>query len=221
MYDNIVVEKPWGYEYLCYKNSELAIWLLHIKKGFCTSLHCHPNKHTGLVVLEGSAQISFLRGYLDIKGLEKINIFRGRFHSTKSFSDGGVFMLEIESPENKHDLLRLEDNYGREDQPYEGRDAFIPKDDNCIQLSEPGELEVQFKGCSICHLHFVKKDDFLSYTATDFFAVSSGGVISTDGAIVLRPSDVVDGITLGRLLRSFEIIPNSSIIRIVKDKSNG
>ena len=30
-YENVIVNKPWGYEYLAYQNDEVALWLLYIK----------------------------------------------------------------------------------------------------------------------------------------------------------------------------------------------
>ena len=147
MYKNVVVNKPWGYEYLCYQNEVLAIWLLYIEKGHKTSLHCHPNKNTGLVLLEGEAEISFLRGVpIIIKALEKIHIFKSRFHSTKAISDNGIFLLEVESPEDKNDLVRLDDSYGRKDMPYEGSEFESPKDSSCIWIDEPGFDSVIFRG---------------------------------------------------------------------------
>lgn len=44
-YDNRVIFKPWGEEYNIFRNKKkIAITYLKIKKGFSTSLHCHPKK---------------------------------------------------------------------------------------------------------------------------------------------------------------------------------
>ena len=59
-YQDLVVEKPWGFEYLAYENEDVALWALHITYENETSLHCHPNKDTGLIVLDGSVNVSFL-----------------------------------------------------------------------------------------------------------------------------------------------------------------
>ena len=118
-YKDVVVKKPWGKEYLVYENENLGIWFLHIEKDQSTSTHCHPKKNTGLVVLEGLAEVSFLKNKISLKGVDKIMIFKGRFHSTQALSPGGALILEVESPQDKRDLVRLEDKYGREKQPYE------------------------------------------------------------------------------------------------------
>ncbi|HRH10614.1 MAG TPA: hypothetical protein PLU73_03830, partial [Bacteroidia bacterium] len=55
-YRNIVVNKPWGYEYLWFQNEKVAIWFLRVTKGQATSLHCHAKKRTSLIVLDGEVQ---------------------------------------------------------------------------------------------------------------------------------------------------------------------
>ena len=37
----VIVKKPWGYEYLCYENEDVAVWFLHIEYNQKTSMHCH------------------------------------------------------------------------------------------------------------------------------------------------------------------------------------
>ena len=54
-----IVKKPWGYEYLVYENDDVGLWFLYISKDQSTSTHCHPKKTTGLVVLDGEAELSF------------------------------------------------------------------------------------------------------------------------------------------------------------------
>ena len=57
-YCNNVVYKPWGYEYVIYNNTNrLAITFLKINSGHKTSLHCHPKKKTGFIILSGKAQV--------------------------------------------------------------------------------------------------------------------------------------------------------------------
>ena len=54
-YEKTIVNKPWGYEYLAYENEDVGLWFLNIKKNHQTSMHCHPKKTTGLVLLDGVA----------------------------------------------------------------------------------------------------------------------------------------------------------------------
>ena len=57
-YDNRVVYKPWGYEYTIYRNlNHLSVTFLKINYNKSTSLHCHPNKKTGFILISGRALI--------------------------------------------------------------------------------------------------------------------------------------------------------------------
>ena len=118
-YKNVIVNKPWGYEYLAYENEHVGLWFLHIEKGHQTSLHCHPKKDTGLMVLDGTVDVSFLNDINRLVSGRKIMIRKGLFHSTKNHDDETALILEIETPVDKDDLVRFKDDYGRENKPYE------------------------------------------------------------------------------------------------------
>ena len=119
-YRKTVVKKPWGHEYLVYENDQVGLWFLNILEGQSTSMHCHPKKTTGLMVISGDAEVSFLSDKLRLTTPEKVMIRKGLFHSTHA-PNGTLQLFEIETPVDKHDLVRLEDNYGRTGKPYEGR----------------------------------------------------------------------------------------------------
>ena len=92
-YEKTIVKKPWGYEYLVYQNDKVALWFLHILDGQQTSMHCHPNKTTGLILLDGEAEISFIMNSFRIKPVSKTMIRKGLFHSTKATSEDGAYVL--------------------------------------------------------------------------------------------------------------------------------
>lgn len=119
-YKEKVVLKPWGYEFLMFENDCVAVWFLHIKKGHSTSMHCHPRKKTSLILLNGSAMSNTFRNRRYLKSGDALIMERGVFHSTKALSNDGICLVEIETPPDKTDLLRLEDHYGRERSGYEG-----------------------------------------------------------------------------------------------------
>lgn len=118
-YRNVVVNKPWGYEYLMFENSHVAIWVLFLKDGAKTSMHCHPKKRTSLLVLGGKVITSSLSDQFPLDPLHGVVIDRGAFHSTASEHEEGSFVMEIENPVEKSDLVRLNDTYGRENKGYE------------------------------------------------------------------------------------------------------
>ncbi len=119
-YRGVVVNKPWGYEYLMYENQHVAVWTLYLKHGHKTSMHCHPNKKTSLLVVSGEVTCSTLEGWLARKQGDGVIVDEGVFHTTRADSRDGAFIIEIESPPNKKDLVRLKDEYGRQNQGYEG-----------------------------------------------------------------------------------------------------
>ena len=58
-YKNVVVKKPWGYEYLAYENRFVGLWFLSLNENQKTSFHCHPLKTSGLFVRKVEAKVSF------------------------------------------------------------------------------------------------------------------------------------------------------------------
>lgn len=123
-FNNLVVNKPWGSEYLMYSNSETELWNLYISHQKSTSMHCHPNKKTALMVVEGRALFSTLNESIELHPLDIVVMGPGIFHSTQAVSPDGLRVLEFENPPMKHDLLRLEDKYGRVNNGYEGKEAM-------------------------------------------------------------------------------------------------
>ena len=102
-YKKTIVKKPWGYEYLVYKNDKVALWFLYIASDHQTSMHCHPNKTTGLILLDGEAELSFLGNTFKLKPASKTMIRQGLFHSTKATSKDGAFVFEIETHSLNYD----------------------------------------------------------------------------------------------------------------------
>ncbi len=121
-FSKVVVNKPWGFEYLMYSTEKASIWALYIKKGCMTSMHCHIDKKTSLLILSGEAICSTLEGGIKLGKGDGLTLDRKVFHSTQAISDEGVILIEVETPTKKTDVLRLADSYGRESKGYEGQD---------------------------------------------------------------------------------------------------
>ena len=85
-YDANIVKKPWGYEYLVYENDKVGLWLLYIAKDQQTSMHCHPNKTTGLAVLNGNVTVSFLNNQFDLSP-EETEILNEQFPKILEYFD--------------------------------------------------------------------------------------------------------------------------------------
>lgn len=130
-YKGKIVKKPWGYEYLMFENKYVAIWILFLRHECATSMHCHPNKKTSLAVLSGNVLSSTLGTQFFLKEMDGLVVEKGVFHSTKALSKEGAFVMEIETPPDKNDLVRLKDEYGRENSGYEGEEHHL-----CDNLGE-------------------------------------------------------------------------------------
>jgi acetolactate synthase I/II/III large subunit len=144
-YSKVIVKKPWGYEYLVFENEFVAIWMLHIVRKRKTSMHSHPHKRTSLILLAGNATCSHLEGSEKLNPMEGIVIDEGVFHLTEASSElpidpqseNGIWVMEIESPPNKADLIRMKDEYGRSGKAYEGTENMVFDPSNCIKFEEP------------------------------------------------------------------------------------
>ena len=126
-FSGVVVNKPWGYEYLMFQNSDISIWMLYIKKGYSTSMHCHPKKKTSLLVILGEAVCSTLDEKFPLKEKEGLILEKGVFHTTEAVSENGIFVMELETPVDKTDLFRLKDRYQREKRGYTARKNITNK----------------------------------------------------------------------------------------------
>lgn len=202
-----LVNKPWGREYACYANDHVAVWILEIEKGKATSLHCHRHKNTALIVLQGEVELHFIHGApMRMKGLSKINIFRGRFHRSRAVSSN-VVMMEVETPDDKGDLLRLEDEYGREEKPIERATKFL---EGGLHLRD--NPQHVFAGCELRMMEVNAAGQLMGYDEDTIF-VTLGGGLTYD---LLPPGDAIDGKSLERIVRVFGPLPFSLFLQIQK-----
>lgn len=219
-YENGIVTKPWGYEYLMYQSDKIGIWFLHIIEGCQTSLHCHPAKKTGYILLSGEAEVSFLKDSTRLKAVGKLMIREGLFHSTRAISSGGVYVIEVESPPDKTNLVRLEDAYGRKDLPYEGDDAVVPLTTDCIMFNPPelGKPSVYMvSGVNLVIEHLEKLDSLKERPPEEVILVLDGGLVSKDGDPILSSGDVITISTFTRLAEAFHAPFGMSFMSVRQD----
>jgi mannose-6-phosphate isomerase-like protein (cupin superfamily) len=206
-----VSNKPWGHEYLLYENSDIAIWHLIIDPYNETSLHSHPNKKTGLITVKGAAQVHFLNGKYNILPGQKIMIRQGVFHKTSNITSDKLELLEIETPVDKSDLVRLEDSYGREGTPYL---------ENClgdkVDLPDIANEQCKIGDCvlDMCDIKNIdQQSDFL-------FAILSGGFYSKHNLCAAGPGDVLDNKILSILKTKFGD-PKDTTGLLIRRQNNG
>lgn len=114
--EKLVVKKPWGYEYSVFKTG-VSLRILHINKGEETSFHCHLKKDVLIILLQGRAKlirnghtIDYMED-VELKPMFVRQIPKSIFHKTVALEDS--VLVEIESTDDVHDLVRGEDKYKR------------------------------------------------------------------------------------------------------------
>ncbi|MEK7060634.1 MAG: hypothetical protein AAB937_00175 [Patescibacteria group bacterium] len=215
-YRGIVVNKPWGYEYLLYENHDVAAWVLHLNNNHKTSMHCHPNKKTSLIVVSGEVVCSTLEGWLTRKQGDGIIIEEGVFHTTRAVSKGGALVIEVECPPNKKDLVRLKDAYGREDQGYEGAsqmsknlDAYTYVDFHTYSNGKKMEKLLDHTTLTIAHHPYTKDvGECIRKARGELFCLLKGKLHDVDGRLILSAGEVA----LVSSLRNMTHIENFSDI---------
>jgi mannose-6-phosphate isomerase-like protein (cupin superfamily) len=217
-YEDNIVKKPWGYEYLAYSNENVALWFLKIKKNQQTSMHCHPNKTTGLMLLDGEVDVSFLNNNFNLKPKHKIMIRKGLFHSTKSAKNKDSIVFEIETPVDKHDLVRFQDEYGRQGQPYEDESFEIPKKSECVWIKDPkagkaNTYTLNNNPITVKSVQNIKYFQDIQKNTNIMFL--RGGILTEYNINVAGPGDIVSSNVIKKLIKIFKKIDSNTIILTV------
>ena len=110
------VEKPWGYELHWAKTDRYVGKLIHINKGHALSLQYHRVKDETIYVQSGKMLFEIEeRGQRTARELlpgARVHISPKTVHRMTAVEDSDIF--EVSTPE-LHDVVRLEDRYGRVD----------------------------------------------------------------------------------------------------------
>lgn len=198
-YSRVVIKKPWGREYLVYRNDEIALWVLYIKKGAKTSMHCHPNKKTALIILAGEARCSSLNSERILTTGHGFVIDKGVFHCTEARAPEEIVIMELETPTNKRDLVRLDDAYGRSGKAYEGTSHHLPLDDSLCHFHNDDEryhCGKKFGDCSLTVAHYADEDalrEILKKYPADVILVLKGPILTSDKSVQYEVGDMVPG----------------------------
>ncbi len=109
------VPKPWGYELIFAKTDRYAGKILHVNRGECLSLQYHEMKEETLFVVQGELRLTVEydgeRRVVILREGEAFHIPPRLIHRMEAVVDTDV--AEVSTPE-LHDVVRLEDRYGRE-----------------------------------------------------------------------------------------------------------
>ena len=219
VYDNKMVLKPWGCEYVAYRNKKkLAITFLKIDYNKETSLHCHPNKKTGFILIDGNASIQlglWKKTSKVFNAPDKLMIRTGLFHSIKALSKRGLKALEFETPVLKNDLVRYDDKYGRELKPYEGKN-FIKKINTSEIFFDTTKNYQEFK-VNKTKIILQKYKNFsllLKKNNKNIFAVVDGSIIDQNKKKVLSIGDIIRTGTIKKLAEKFLINKTITLLEV-------
>jgi mannose-6-phosphate isomerase len=114
------VEKPWGYELIWAVSEHYAGKLLSVNAGHALSLQFHREKDESWYVLEGRAELEFAAAGEKTTSSEVVTpgaAFRikpGTVHRIRALED--TVIVEVSTPQ-LDDVVRLEDAYGRAEEP--------------------------------------------------------------------------------------------------------
>jgi len=204
-----LTKKPWGSEYLVSTSPTTALWCLSLDHKASTSFHCHPLKRTGYVVVDGEVHIEFLSSSRTLKAGEFINFRPGLFHKTTALTPKAV-VLEIESPNLKGDLLRLEDASGRksstiEEPGHHGGAEDLPLVESFASVFKDGAV-AKIYNMNISLLHFKSLDELKVKPDSKGFMMVLEGIFYTNTTYpldepqrLLGPGDVISIVNLFRM----------------------
>ena len=111
------VDKPWGNELIWAETDRYVGKILFIKKGHSLSLQYHNVKDETIYLHSGKLLFEIEEGgrlqQREMRPGERVHITPKTVHRMTAIEDSDIF--EVSTPE-LHDVVRLEDRYGREDQ---------------------------------------------------------------------------------------------------------
>ena len=110
------VEKPWGYELWWAVTDRYVGKLIHVNKGHALSLQYHNRKDETIYVHAGKILFEMQEGEAltsrELLPGQAVHVTPPTVHRMTALEDSDIF--EVSTPE-LHDVVRLEDRYGRED----------------------------------------------------------------------------------------------------------
>ncbi len=222
-YDNRVINKPWGEEYNIFRNKKkIAITYLKIKKGFATSLHCHPKKKTGFLILKGTAEVQIGIYKKNIKKYNSMSILvlrPGLFHRIKASNNTNLYALEIENPYLKNDLIRMKDNYGRNKKGYESLKNSRALTNNDTIFETPNlskKKRYKLNNIKIDISYYKNFKALKSYDDKSVSIILDGKIISEKNKTVITTGEIVKSYTLKQLASYFKVDEKILLLRASK-----
>ena len=221
-YNNRVISKPWGEEYVIFKNKKkIALTYLKIKKGFSTSLHCHPLKKTGFLILKGTAKVQvgiYKKNIVKYPPMSILVLRPGLFHRIKANNSTDLYALELESPYLKNDLIRMEDKYGRSNKGYENlkNSRKILKKDVLFKFPTLHKKNYNLNNIKIEIGYHRDLNKFKSYDDKSVSIILDGKIVSKKNKTVITTGEIVKSFTLKQLTERFKISEKLLVLKASK-----
>ena len=115
------VEKPWGYELRWATTGRYVGKVIHVNAGHALSLQYHNEKDETILLWSGRLLLEVQEGEQlverEMQPGDRVHISPKTIHRMTAIEDCDIF--EVSTPE-LHDVVRLEDRYGRTGKGKEG-----------------------------------------------------------------------------------------------------
>ena len=224
-YSNKLVKKPWGYEYVIYNSlNRMAITYVHIDSKKSTSLHCHPKKKTGFIIVKGTALVQigiYKKNKKKFKSLSRLVVRPGLFHSLKAVSKNGMSALEFETPYNKADLIRFEDRYGRKNKSYEGSKFTSSIRDNLMKFKKPKKNKKNVYKLDDVVITLERTKNFKNLSTKDSSsstAILEGKIFDKKNQEVISYGEIVKSSTLKILSKKYIVKKPLLILNVTRKR---
>lgn len=207
-FDNKIVIKPWGYEYVVYRNkNNLSVTYLNIKPNKQTSLHCHHKKKTGFIIVSGEAKIQlglYERSSITYKAPSKLMIRTGLFHRIKNVGKDKLQAFEFENPSDKFDLIRFQDDYGRTQKHYETKHSKSTK--KKFSFFSSSDKKFNFKSCDVLIKNYSSLKDLINKSeASTIHTLLKGNIVNNLNSPVVPLGDIIKNGTLKKMMEEFKV----------------
>jgi len=221
-YDKKIVKKPWGFEYTIFRNlNKLAITYVNILPKKQTSLHCHPSKKTGFIILSGKAkvQIGIYKSNTKIYSPSSFLMIRsGLFHSLECVTKEPLIALEFETPADKKDLVRFKDLYGRQSKPYESLNK-AQINNSLVFFKKPKKnksYRYLFNDLEILIENYKNYKKIFKNSNNSISAIIDGKIVNNKGKQVIGCGEIVKTQALKKLSNKFKIHKNIILMKVTK-----
>lgn len=181
--------------------------MLHIAAGQSTSMHCHARKRTSLIVLEGEVECSTFENRYALRPGGAVVLEPCVFHATRATVPS--FVMEVETPPLKGDLLRYRDDFGRAGHGYEAAKQYstdFSQYNYCPLLLEEGQAKpMMFNGLTLEYSSVRTAEDLLAVRKTGGLIVPFLGRLLFDRELIADIGEAVsvEGVPVNGCPQSF------------------